>query len=214
MVLQRKMVGKDQQDPASPFCTKQMKDITVQCNRLYSNLHTQVLHANVTSIAKCKQHYLQPNRKDLTTLHGRSYCALLAGEDIFFTAANGSSRILEDMYKQKHIKQKHILPSWNLSEGHTNSVAFTKHRTTLTAKKVVYQKLKRLVCTLPVGSRILGQRLTKYLLPICNHKTAKTFSQLAGPVSQLLNGKETKTDSKNQRVYLNNYMNTSKYIYI
>ena len=24
-----------------------------------------------------------PNRKDLTTLHGRSYCALLAGEDIF-----------------------------------------------------------------------------------------------------------------------------------
>ena len=37
---------------------------------------------------------------------------------------------------------------------------WTKHRTTLTAKKVVYQKLKRLACTLPVGSSILGQRLT------------------------------------------------------
>ena len=36
--LQRKMVRKDQQDPASPFCTKQMKSITVRCNRLYSNL--------------------------------------------------------------------------------------------------------------------------------------------------------------------------------
>ena len=141
------------------------------------------------------------------------------------------------MHTQKHIKQKHILPSRNLSEGHANSVAFiafdiqqvpgsnasdmqrkrstktwTKHRTTLTAKKVVYQKLKRLVCTLPVGSRILGQRLTKYLLSICNHKAAKTFSQLVGPVSQLLNEKETKTDAKNQRVYMNNYMNTSKII--
>ena len=29
------------------------------------------------------------------------------------------------MYKQKHNKQKHILPSSNLSEGHANSVAFT-----------------------------------------------------------------------------------------
>ena len=88
MVLQRKMVGKDQQDPASPFCTKQMKDITVRCDRPYSNLHTQVSHANVTSIAKspmspkiftwqktwnvarcispcsigCKQHYLQTEK--------------------------------------------------------------------------------------------------------------------------------------------------------
>ena len=51
-VLQRKMVRKDQQDPARPFCTKHMKDITVRCNRLYSDLHTQVSHANVTSIAK------------------------------------------------------------------------------------------------------------------------------------------------------------------
>ena len=42
----------DQQDPGPPFCTKQMKDITVRGNRLYSNLHTQVSHANVTSIAK------------------------------------------------------------------------------------------------------------------------------------------------------------------
>ena len=44
---------------------------------------------------------------------------------ILFTATNGSSHILEDMYKQKHNKQKHILPSSNLSEGHANSVAFT-----------------------------------------------------------------------------------------
>ena len=43
-VLQRKM-RQDQQDPARPFCTKQMKDITVRCNRLYSNLHTQVSQA-------------------------------------------------------------------------------------------------------------------------------------------------------------------------
>ena len=88
-------------------------------------------------------------------------------------------------HAQSHFKQKHILPSRNLSEGHENSVACTacdiqqvpgsnasdmqrkwstktstKHRTSLTAKKVVYQKLKRLACTLPVGSSILGQRLT------------------------------------------------------
>ena len=44
-VLQRKMVRKDQQDPARPFCTKHMKDITVRCNRLYSDLHTQVSQA-------------------------------------------------------------------------------------------------------------------------------------------------------------------------
>ena len=55
-----------------------------------------------------------PNRKDLTTLHGRSYCALLAGEDIFFTATNDSSHlcqaicctILKDMYN--HISNRNI----------------------------------------------------------------------------------------------------------
>ena len=61
-VLQRKIVRvivacercakKAQRIVVKPFYTKQMKDITVRCNRLYSNLHTQVLYANVTSIAK------------------------------------------------------------------------------------------------------------------------------------------------------------------
>ena len=32
-VLQRKMVRKDQQDPASPFCTKQLKDIPATRNQ-------------------------------------------------------------------------------------------------------------------------------------------------------------------------------------
>ena len=149
MVLQRKMVRKDQQDPASPFCTKQMKDITVRCNRLYSNLHTQVSHANVTSIAKspmspkiltwqktwmshvASTHALQgvnniiSKQKRLDNTARPKLLRTPCCEDIFFTATNGSSRILKDMYKQKHIKQKHILPSRNLSEGHANSVAFT-----------------------------------------------------------------------------------------
>ena len=54
---------------------------------------------------------------------------------------------------------------WQQCERHTvprkwSTKTWTKHRTTLTAKNVVYQKLKRLACTLPVGSSILGQRLT------------------------------------------------------
>ena len=43
---------KAQRTVVKPFYTKQTKDITVRCNRLYSNLHTQVSHANVISIAK------------------------------------------------------------------------------------------------------------------------------------------------------------------
>ena len=41
----------DQQDPAPPFCTKQMKDITVRCNRLSCSLHTHVSIA-VTKLRK------------------------------------------------------------------------------------------------------------------------------------------------------------------
>ena len=100
---------------------------------------------------------------------------------IFFTATNGSSHIASNhlmhhtqRHVQSHFKQKHILPSSNLSDGHENSVAFiacdiqqvpgsnasdmqrkwftktsTKHRTTLTAKKVVYQKLSAWLARCP-----------------------------------------------------------------
>ena len=57
-------------------------------NRLCSNLHTQVSHANVTSIATCPTSpkiltlppnvsTVSPNRNDLTASHGRSYCACM-----------------------------------------------------------------------------------------------------------------------------------------
>ena len=66
-------------------------------------------HASVTrGINPCSKGCkitLSPNRKDLTTSHGRSYCALLAGEDVFFTATNGSSHIVSNhllYHTQKH----------------------------------------------------------------------------------------------------------------
>ena len=47
-VLQRKMVRKDQQDPARPFCTKQMKDITVRCNHKHCQVPNVTKNLNMT----------------------------------------------------------------------------------------------------------------------------------------------------------------------
>ena len=86
---------------------------------------------------------------------------------------------------------------------------------TLTAKKVVDQKLKRLVCTLPVGSRILGQRLTKYLLSICNHKTAKhSHSSLAHSLTAFKRQRNQDWLQESESIYMNIWIYLSTYIYI
>ena len=96
------------------------------------------------------------------------------GNKWFFTLVSSHLLYHTQRHVQSHFKQKHILPSSNLSDGHENSVAFiacdiqqvpgsnasdmqrkwftktsTKHRTTLTAKKVVYQKLSAWLARCP-----------------------------------------------------------------
>ena len=263
MVLQRKMVGKDQQDPALALlheanerhhCAMQSAlqqsphaSVTRECHKhcqvpMSPKIFTWQKTWNVARCISpcsigCKQHYLQTEKTWQHSTAEATAHSLLA--KIFFSrqqmVLHAYSKICAVQAKTyqaetylalkesqwRSCEQRRFHRVWHPAGACSNASdmqrkrstkTWTKHRTTLTAKKVVYQKLKRLVCTLPVGSRILGQRLTKYLLSIRNHKAAKTFSQLVGPVSQLLNEKETKTDAKNQRVYMNNYMNTSKII--
>ena len=251
----------DQQDPAPPFCTKQMKDITVLCNRLSCSLHThvsiavtklrkqfftgrvkpflrqwhmndsfanyQIIHeAILRSTRECHKHCHQNSEHDNRneTSHIASTHALKVVNNIVAVCCSFISKqkrldntarpkllrtpcwrryfsqqqmvlhtlrqtiwctILKDMYNyisSRNIscpqgismtvmrtaslhRAWHPAGVWQQCERHTvprkwSTKTWTKHRTTLTAKNVVYQKLKRLACTLPVGSSILGQRLT------------------------------------------------------
>ena len=131
-----------------------------------------------------------PNRKDLTTLHGRSYCALLAGEDIFhgnkwfFTHCVKPFVVPYSKTCTITFQSETYLALKQSSDGHENSVPFIAcdlccawQQCERHAKKVVYQnidktsnnsdskesglpKAKRLAGTLPVASSIVGQRLT------------------------------------------------------
>ena len=105
-----------------PFCTKQTKDINVRCNRLYSSLHTQVSHAASTHALKGVNNIISKQKrldniarpKLLRTPCWRRY--FFHGNTLFFTHTQ--------RHVQSHFKQKHILPSRNLIDGHENSTAF------------------------------------------------------------------------------------------
>ena len=114
-----------------------------------------------------------PNRKDLTTPHGRRCCALLADEDIF----SRQQMVLHTYSKictSKNISSRNISCPQGISVKVMRSVAFiacdiqqvpgsnasdmqrkrstktwAKHRTTLTAKKVVYQNLSTWLARCP-----------------------------------------------------------------